>query len=173
MLLCTKAIALFCNGCFRLILVARFQAIGLRSRMANSMVSYLWRDPSAPREFRSGVSLHSHTNQSKETLKFLAKFSRQHPAVRSLFARMERRSEVNHGMCVNCAGGYWTPPMTPRLALELESRQIEQLDVDAMVSLSDHDSISASTLLRAGPFEREIPISLEWSVPYGGVHDFH
>ena len=141
--------------------------------MANSMVSYLWRDPSAPREFRSGVSLHSHTNQSKETLKFLAKFSSQHPAVRSLFARMERRSEVNHGMCVNYAAGYWTPPMTPRLALELESRQIEQLDVDAMVSLSDHDSISASTLLRAGPFEREIPISLEWSVPYGGVHDFH
>ncbi len=141
--------------------------------MANSTVSYLWRDRDAPQEFRTGVSLHSHTNQSKETLKFLAKFSGQHPAVRSFFAYMERRSEVNHGMSVNYAAGYWTPPMTPQLALQLESRQIEQLGVDAMVSLSDHDSISASTLLRAVPSEREIPISLEWSVPYGGAHDFH
>ena len=40
--------------------------------MPNSTVSYLWRDQSAPRGFRAGVSLHSHTNQSQETLDFLA-----------------------------------------------------------------------------------------------------
>jgi hypothetical protein len=40
--------------------------------MATSTVSYLWRDQNAPKGFRTGVSLHSHTNQSKETLDLLA-----------------------------------------------------------------------------------------------------
>ena len=52
--------------------------------MANSTISYLWRDPKAAKEFRTGVSLHSHTNQSKETLDFLANLGNQyswhHPA---------------------------------------------------------------------------------------------
>jgi len=42
--------------------------------MASSTISYLWRDPNAPKGFRTGVSLHGHTNQSKETLDFLANF---------------------------------------------------------------------------------------------------
>ena len=36
--------------------------------MANSTISYLWRDQKAAQRYRSGISLHSHTNQSKETL---------------------------------------------------------------------------------------------------------
>ena len=40
--------------------------------MPKSNVSYLWRDCGAARGFRSGVSLHGHTNQSHETLDFLA-----------------------------------------------------------------------------------------------------
>ena len=40
--------------------------------MAQSTISYLWRDQKAANGFRTGVSLHSHTNQSKETLDFLA-----------------------------------------------------------------------------------------------------
>ena len=39
--------------------------------MAYSTVSYLWRDKDAAKGFSTGVSLHSHTNQSKETLDFL------------------------------------------------------------------------------------------------------
>jgi len=45
--------------------------------MGSSTISYLWRDTNAPQGFRSGVSLHSHTNQSSETLAFLAKFGKQ------------------------------------------------------------------------------------------------
>ena len=47
--------------------------------MAKSTISYLWCDQNAPQGFRSGVSLHSHTNQSKETLDFLANFGHQYP----------------------------------------------------------------------------------------------
>jgi len=141
--------------------------------MPNSAVSYLWRDGAAPKGFRTGVSLHSHTNQSRETLDFLANFGNQFPMVRPLVNRLESRAQSIHGISVNWAAAYWTPPMTPRLAFDLESRQIEALDLGSMVSITDHDNIHAPMLLRTVPSARRIPVSVEWSAPYGGVQDFH
>jgi hypothetical protein len=141
--------------------------------MPTSTISYLWRDKDAARGFRSGVSLHSHTNQSRETLDFLANFGNQFPAMRPLISRMERRAEQNHGVRINYAASYWTPPMTPKLAYDLETRQIEKLNLGAMVSISDHDNIKAPMLLRTVPSARQIPVSVEWSAPYGGIQSFH
>ena len=135
--------------------------------MASSTISYVWRDTGATQGFRSGVSLHSHTNQSTETLAHLANFGSKLPWMRPLMARLERRSAANHGMPVNYAAAYWTPPMTPKLAFDLESGQIEALDLEAMVSLSDHDNIKAPMLLQAVAHGRQIPISVEWTAPYG------
>jgi hypothetical protein len=145
--------------------------------MAASTISYLWRDKKASQGFRTGVSLHSHTNQSKETLDFLANLGNQYPMIRPLLARLEQRSERMHGVRVNYAASYWTPPMTPKLAFDLETRQIEKLDLAPMVSLTDHDTINAPMLLRTVPSARQIPVSVEWSAPYGeqsfhlGVHN--
>jgi hypothetical protein len=36
--------------------------------MANVTVSYLWRDQKAHEGYRTGIPLHSHTNQSREAL---------------------------------------------------------------------------------------------------------
>ncbi len=74
---------------------------------------------------------------------------------------------------MNYAASYWTPPMTPKLAFDLESGQIEKLGLHSMVSITDHDTIAAPMLLRTIPSARRIPVSVEWSVPYGGVQDFH
>ncbi len=41
-----------------------------------------------------------------------------------------------------------------------------------MVSISDHDNIKAPMLLRTVPSARQIPVSVEWSAPYG-VQSFH
>jgi len=141
--------------------------------MAVSTVSYLWRDQKAHEGFRAGVSLHSHTNQSKETLDFLANLGCKYAVIRPLLARLENRAQTKYGLRVDYAAGYWTPPMTPRLAFDLESRQIEKLDLNSMVSITDHDNIEAPILLRTIPSARRIPVSVEWSVPYGGVQDFH
>jgi hypothetical protein len=140
--------------------------------MAKSTISYLWSDQNATRGFRSGVSLHGHTNQSQETLDFLANFGNQYPVMRPLLSRMERRSEAIYGTPINYAAAYWTPPMTPKLAFNLESEQIEKLDLAPMVSLTDHDNIKAPMLLRTVPSARQIPVSVEWSAPYG-VQSFH
>jgi hypothetical protein len=141
--------------------------------MPTSSISYLWRDKEAPKGFRSGVSLHSHTNQSQETLDFLANFGNQYPVMRPLLARLERRSEERHGVRINYAASYWTPPMTPKLAFDLECKQIEKLDLAPMVSITDHDNISAPMLLRTVPSARRIPVSVEWSAPYGAMQSFH
>jgi hypothetical protein len=42
-----------------------------------------------------------------------------------------------------------------------------------MVSLTDHDNIKAPMLLRTVPSARQIPVSVEWSAPYGGMQSFH
>jgi hypothetical protein len=141
--------------------------------MADSTINYLWRDQKAAKGFRSGVSLHSHTNQSKETLDFLANLGNQYPLIRPLISRLERQSQGVHGIRIDYAASYWTPPMTPKLAFDLESRQIENLDLAPMVSISDHDNIKAPMLLRTIPSARRIPVSVEWSAPYGGVQSFH
>ena len=145
--------------------------------MPSANLSYLWRDKDAAKGFRTGVSLHSHTNQSQETLDFLANFGNQYPVMRPVLARIERRAEQVHGLRIDYAASYWTPPMTPKLAFDLETRQIEALDMAAMVSLSDHDNIKAPMLLRTVASARQIPVSVEWSAPYGeqsfhlGVHN--
>ena len=141
--------------------------------MAQSTISYLWRDQKAANGFRTGVSLHSHTNQSKETLDFLANLGNTYPLLRPVLARLESRSQSMHGVRVDYSASYWTPPMTPKLAFDLESHQIEKLDVGPMVSITDHDNIKAPMLLRSVPSARHIPVSVEWSAPYGGVQSFH
>jgi hypothetical protein len=141
--------------------------------MPSQTISYLWRDQSAPRAFRTGVSLHSHTNQSQETLDFLANLGNQYQVLRPLLARVERRAEEIYGVRIDYAASYWTPPMTPKLAFDLESRQIEKLGLSSMVSLSDHDNINAPMLLRTVPSARQIPVSVEWSAPYAGQQSFH
>jgi hypothetical protein len=150
---------------------------GEGEEMARSTISYLWRDHNASRGFRTGVSLHSHTNQSSETLDFLANLGNQLSVLRPFLSRMERRSEAVYGIRINYAAAYWTPPMPPRLAFDLERGQVEKLDLAAMVSITDHDNINAPMLLRTIPSARQIPVSVEWSAPYGpqsfhlGVHN--
>jgi hypothetical protein len=131
-------------------------------------VSYLWREPKAAEGFKTGVSLHSHTNQSKETLDFIAELSTEWGLLQPVMRWLERRSVEYTGIRPDYARSYWTPPLTPRLAFDLERVQIEEkLQLPAMVSLTDHDDIQAPLLLRSLASARQIPVSVEWTVPYG------
>jgi len=136
-------------------------------------VSYLWREPKAADGFSAGVSLHSHTNQSKETLDFIAEMSTDWGILQPLMRWAERRCIRKTGIRPDYARSYWTPPLTARLAYDVERQQIEEkLQLPAMVSLTDHDDIQAPMLLRSLESARQIPVSLEWTVPYGAT-SFH
>jgi len=136
--------------------------------MAGSQISYLWKDRHAAEGFASGVSLHSHTSQSKETLDFLANLGNKSYLVRKLLRFCEYRAQQRYHLKVDYAAGYWTPPLTPRLAFDLEGQQIEKLGVSPLVSISDHDTITAPMLLRTVASARHIPVSVEWSTPFFG-----
>ncbi len=92
-------------------------------------------------------------------------------------AKLESRSEANHGMRANYKASYWTPPLPPQCAFDLESQQIENLGIAPIVSLTDHDSINAPSMVRSLTDSPSVPISVEWTAPYGeqsfhlGVHN--
>ena len=134
---------------------------------SRTSVSYLWREPRAAQDFTTGVSLHSHTNQSHETLDSIAELSTDFKVLQPVMRWLEGRCLRFSGIQPDYARSYWTPPLTPRLALDLERRQIEDaLELPGLVSITDHDNIHAPLLLRTVASARHLPISLEWSVPY-------
>jgi hypothetical protein len=142
--------------------------------MKGSQISYLWKSPRAAHEFAAGVSLHSHTSRSKETLDFLVKLVSEDGWVGRLLRDFNAAFEVRHGVPFEYRRAYWTPPLPPRLAFDLERSQIENiLGRPALVSITDHDNMRAPLLLRTVASARHIPVSVEWTVPFAGDQAFH
>ena len=136
-------------------------------------VSCFWKEPEAPQPYRTGVSLHSHTNHSKETLGFIGEFIDRHAILRKALAAEKRRAARTSSTSVDLHRAYWTPPLPPLAAFELEKAQIEQeLSLASMVSITDHDTIGAPMLLRVVPDARRVPVSVEWTIPYRDA-EFH
>jgi hypothetical protein len=141
-------------------------------------VTCLWKEPGAATPYRTGVSLHSHTNHSKEGLYFIAEYAARHWALRKLLAMQEKVAQDKSAITVDFWKGYWQPPLPPLAAFELEKNQIEQsLGLESMVSITDHDNIEAPMLLRVVPEARRVPVSVEWTTPFQdavfhiGVHN--
>lgn len=127
-----------------------------------------WSHPEAAKNFRTGVSLHSHTSCSKETLSFVPRHTANVPILAKGIRKLEDRFRYWHGYDLDYKNVWWTPPLTPRDALELETKQIEDLGLRGMVSLSDHDSVDAGVMV--APLGA--PISVEWTIPLDPVF-FH
>ena len=132
----------------------------------------------AARRFRTAVSLHSHTLHSRETLSFIGRLAKRVGPIRAALVRGEAKYQSVHGSPLDLARAWWTPPATPREAWALEKGHIERrFNLHALVSLTDHDDIEAPLGLRVLDECRDLPISVEWTVPYGptffhlGVHN--
>jgi hypothetical protein len=140
-------------------------------------VTCLWKESQAPQAYRTGVSLHSHTNHSKEGLYFIAEYAARRAVLRRALAAQKKRAVDESSIIVDFLKGYWTPPLPPLAAFELEKNQIERLDLSSMVSITDHDNIEAPMLLRVVPEARRVPVSVELTVPFKdtkfhlGVHN--
>jgi hypothetical protein len=136
----------------------------------------IYRFKTRTREFShccTGISLHSHTMHSKEYLGRLPNYIAKFPIGSYILEREIGRLHLYEGRIFNFNKVYWTPPLSPREAYELECKQIEeQLGRRAVVSLSDHDSIAAGLRLRLLEKTRRAPVSVEWTVPYEKT-EFH
>ena len=145
--------------------------------MRSSQLRFLWDNAAAARPFRTGVSLHSHTMHSQEEISFLPKCAYRVPLVAQAVRRQERNYRRQWGRELDYSRIYWTPPHPAREALALERRQLEGVGVDPLVSLTDHDEIEACLQLQVLDSTRPVPVSTEWTVPFGpsfihlGVHN--
>ncbi len=115
--------------------------------------------------------MHSH-----EWLTFVPRYAGKVPLLSWEFERQRQRYETFHGAAPDFSAAYWTPPLSSSEAFNVERLQIEDsLGLSAHVSLTDHDNIDAGCQLQI--LEREIPISVEWTIPVGetffhlGVHN--
>src|SRR5579862_6699162 len=124
----------------------------------------------APLEgFRTGVSLHGHTLYSRESLDFVYKALLRVPGLAAAVRMRAGRVDLSRG--------WWTPPLGPREAWQIERSQIESLGLNLLVSLTDHDDMEAPFALRLLAEARLVPLAFEWTVPFGptffhlGVHN--
>jgi hypothetical protein len=143
-----------------------------------NQLTYLWEDRRITRRFNTGVSLHGHTNRSRESLFFLAEFMQRNALTRFAMKHLDRRAQRAASIRPTLSQAYWTPPLPPLEAFIVERKQIEEgLGMQSLISLTDHDNIEAPLLLRVVPEARRIPVSLEWSIPFEntilhlGVHN--
>ena len=137
-----------------------------------TQITSRWKDAAAVERYRTGVSLHSHTSCSEETLKFVHLFVAALPGGAGVMRRYERTCEKDYGLKLDFECAFWRPPMLPKMAFELEAGQIQAMGLEALVSITDHDTIEAPMLLRTVPSARHIPVSVEWSAPFGDT-EFH
>jgi hypothetical protein len=124
--------------------------------MDHSRVSLFWDQPTAVGGFSTAVCLHGHTMHSEECLSFLPRYLHTVPGISQIVRGYQRGPRP----AVDFARAYWTPPLTPASALRLERKQIADLGLRPLVSLTDHDKIDAGLELE------DDPISVEWTVPY-------
>jgi hypothetical protein len=145
--------------------------------LRESRVHYHWQHDRLPR-FRTGVSLHSHTLHSQESLGFIGRATANTPWLAGAIRKQRAKYRALKGRELDLKRAWWTPPLSGRQAIDLEKGQIERvLDMDALVSITDHDNIEAAVNLHVIEEMRDSPISIEWTIPFRetffhiGVHN--
>jgi len=123
--------------------------------------------------FHTGVSLHAHTHYSREVLSDLPAYILRVPVVAAWYEHQLRAYRAREGHCLDFSKGWWHPPVAPRAVFESEVRQIEErLELWPLVSITDHDDLSAGFDLQRLYASPRAPLSFEWTVPYASGY-FH
>lgn len=145
---------------------------------AATSCQFFWRESAVSSRFRAGVSLHSHTMYSEESLHGASRFMAAVPYLCRAIQRQETEYRRAHGVVLNLQEGFWTPPLTAGQAYRLEQKQIERsFQVPGLISLTDHDDIRAGSQLAVLERFANAPISTEWTIPLGetffhlGIHN--
>jgi hypothetical protein len=126
---------------------------------------------------KTGLSLHSHTEHSRESLDFLPVYADRIPVIAKLCRREYKLYRERERRCIDFSTAYWTPPLTPHLVYSAEEEQINNAGLNAIVSITDHDCIDANLAVVSSDPSRRVPISMEWTVPFDrgffhlGIHN--
>jgi hypothetical protein len=141
-------------------------------KLKNTRLTILPQEKNLSKGAKTGVSLHCHTQFSREMLDFVPHYAEKIPIV-SHFWKKERDNYVKkEGRQIDFETAYWSPPLDENQVYSLEKNQINKLGLNAIVSITDHDNIGANLNLNETLPNETAPISLEWTVPfeYGFFH---
>lgn len=121
---------------------------------------------------KTGVSMHCHTQHSKEMLDFVPHYAEKLPIIAQFWRRERDRYEKNEGKEIDFSSAHWSPPLSPQGVYDIETKQIRDAGLRSIVSLTDHDSIDATLAVNETTDNAFAPISMEWTVPfdYGFFH---
>ena len=145
--------------------------------MNASLVLCQWNERDWVKRYRTGLSIHSHTLHSKESLDFIYAAARHSGLLRYAIHQGEIRYKYHYGKSLDLKRGWWTPPLAPLDAYRLEAGALMSMDLNPIVSITDHDDIEAPMSIGAVEPGLQVPISVEWTVPFGktffhfGVHN--
>ena len=126
---------------------------------------------------KTGVSLHCHTEHSREMLDFVPHYANKLPIISYFWNRERNGFFERNGRYPNFESGYWSPPLSGQMVYDIEKTQIESTGLNSLVSITDHDCIDANLTLDDQDKAKTVPISLEWTVPFEfgffhvGVHN--
>ncbi|MBC7898787.1 MAG: hypothetical protein H7070_01930 [Saprospiraceae bacterium] len=126
---------------------------------------------------KSGVSLHCHTQHSQEMLDFVPHYAEKLPIIAYFWKCERKRFFEREGEYPDFSNAFWEPPMSGQSVYDIEKMQINETGLNAIVSLTDHDTIDAALEVNQNVDNSCAPISLEWTVPFEfgffhvGVHN--
>src|SRR5262249_7398810 len=120
---------------------------------------------SNPAGMRRAISLHSHSEHSREALAFLPHLVEGIPVIRDLFVRSVAEYEREEGRPRALPNGKGRPPVAPAGGVPSEQNPLEcRLGLSGLVSPPDHDTLEGPGALRAS--RPDTPFSFEWSVVF-------
>lgn len=124
------------------------------------------------RRAKTGVSLHCHTQFSQEMLDFVPYYAETLPIVKYFWEREKKNYIEREGKSWDFSTAYWSPPLKPIDVYNIEKKQINDAGLEAVISITDHDSIDGFAQVHEQNETAAAPISLEWTVPfeYGFFH---
>ncbi len=122
---------------------------------------FLFASSSELGKYKAAVSLHSHSEKSKEGLGFVPRYLPQIPILSTFYRLEQNRYLTKNGIGFDFQRAYWLPPLSPKAVIKSERERIEtELQMHPLISISDHDHISI--------VDGYAP-SVEWSIAIHGI----
>lgn len=93
---------------------------------------------------KTGVSLHCHTEHSREMLDFIPHYAAKLPVIAYFWKKERAKYQEKEGKDIDFSMAFWSPPLTAPMVYGTEKQQINNVGLAAIVSITDHDCIDST-----------------------------
>ena len=94
-------------------------------------------------------------------LDFVPHYAEKLPIIAQFWRKERDKYQEREGKGIDFSTADWSPPMTADAVYGIEKKQMNDAGLDAIVSLTDHDSINATLEVNEKTENAKAPISME------------